>query len=214
LDWSIRLWPSMVSPANPTHFWREAPERCSTTTYAWWAAPVLTHVLAGLADDVGDELPQAAMTRASIALAHMRRLRTSIPPGGQPSRTRRGKPTARKLPYRCARTGRRYGRSGLLACGSPPRPAFPRLFTSVVFVGQGLPAHSCATAPVSHRIPLVPIGILARSGGSRRLRAFGEHLFHGLAVGPERALLAALPCLVHPRLAEIPVEPDLHGHGA
>lgn len=47
-------------------------------------------------------------------------------------------------------------RSGLLACGSPPPSAFPRLATSVAFVGRGLPAHSCATAPVSHRIPLVP----------------------------------------------------------
>src|SRR5690348_3192844 len=157
----------MVSPANPTHFWMEAPERCSTTTQAWWAAAALTQVLAGLADDVGDEVPQAAVTRASVALAHMRRLRTSIPPGGQPSRTRRRKPTARKLPYRCARTGRRCGRSGLLACGSPPQPAFPRPLASVVFDGQGLPAHSCATAPVSHRIPLVPIEILARAGGSR-----------------------------------------------
>jgi hypothetical protein len=27
---------------------------------------------------------------------------------------------------------------------------------SVAFVGRRLPAHSCATAPVSHRIPLVP----------------------------------------------------------
>src|SRR5579864_8650106 len=139
MDWSMRLWPSMVSPANPTHFWREAPERCSTTTYAWCAAPALAQVLAGLADDVGDELPQAAMRRASAALAHMRRLRTWIPPGGQPSRTRRRKPTARKLPYRCARTGRRSGRSGLLACGSSPQPAFPRHLTSVVLVGRGSP---------------------------------------------------------------------------
>src|SRR5216683_3322958 len=154
----------MVSPANPTHFWIEVPERCSTTTYAWWAAPALTQELPGLADALGDGLPQAAMTRASVALAQMRRLRTWFPPGGQPPRTRRRKPTARKLPCRCARTGRRCGRSGLLACGSPPQPAFPRRFTSVAFVGRGLPAHSCATAPVSHRIPLVPAGILARVG--------------------------------------------------
>src|SRR5438445_5509671 len=110
----------MVSPANPTHFCMEAPERCSTTIYAWWVAAAFTHEVAGLADDVGDEAPQAAMTRASVALAKMRRLRTWFPPGGQPSRTRRTKPTAKKLPCRFARTGRRCGRSGLLAYGSPP----------------------------------------------------------------------------------------------
>ena len=38
----------------------------------------------------------------------------------------------------------------------------PEAFTSVAFVGRRLPAHSCATAPVSHRIPLVPSGILSR----------------------------------------------------
>jgi hypothetical protein len=32
----------------------------------------------------------------------------------------------------------------------------PEVVTSVAFVGRRLPAHSCATAPVSHRIPLVP----------------------------------------------------------
>src|SRR5438445_732230 len=74
----------MVSPANPTHFWREAPERCSTTRYAWWAAPALTQVLAGLADVVGDGLPQAAMTRASVALAQMRRLHVSRRPWPPP----------------------------------------------------------------------------------------------------------------------------------
>src|SRR5712692_4116279 len=140
------------------------------TTYAWWAAPALTQELAGLADDVGDELPQAAMTRASVALAHMRRLRTWFPPGGQPSRTRRRKPTARKLPCRCARTGRRCGRSGLLACGSPPQPAFPRLLASVAFVGLGLPANSFATAPVSHRIPLVPAESLIHLLATREVR--------------------------------------------
>src|SRR5712691_9726198 len=150
----------------------KAPERCSTTTYAWWAAPALTHELVGLADEVGNE-PQAAMTRASVALAQMRRLRTWFPPGGQPPRTRRCKPTARKLPCRCARTGRRCGRSGLLACGSPPQPAFPRRFTSVAFVGLGLPAHSCATAPVSHRIPFVPAESLIHLRATRGLSHFG-----------------------------------------
>src|SRR5712691_11703262 len=116
----------------------KAPERCSTTTYAWWAAPALTHELVGLADEVGDE-PQAAMTRASVALAQMRRLRTWFPPGGQPPRTRRRKPTARRLPCRCARTGRRSGRSGLLAYGSPPPAHLPEAFTSVALVGRGLP---------------------------------------------------------------------------
>jgi hypothetical protein len=32
----------------------------------------------------------------------------------------------------------------------------PEACTSVAFVEWRLPAHSCATAPVSHRIPLVP----------------------------------------------------------
>src|SRR5712692_3701199 len=165
----------MVSPANPTHFCREAPEKCSTTTYAWWAALALTQELAELADEFGDALPQAAKTRASVALAQMRRLRTWFPPGGQPPRTRRRKPTARKLPCRCARTGRRCGRSGLLACGSPPQPAFPRRFTSVAFVGLGLPAHSCATAPVSHRIPLVPAESLTLVKGRFESCAANSH---------------------------------------
>ena len=41
-------------------------------------APALTHELAELADEFGDALPQAAMTRASVALAQMRRLRTWV----------------------------------------------------------------------------------------------------------------------------------------
>ena len=62
------------------------------------------------------------------------------------------------------------GRSGLLACGSPPPSAFPRPVASVAFVGWRLPAHSCATAPVSHRIPLVPCSNLSGSGRLPRRR--------------------------------------------
>src|SRR5260370_8620793 len=101
----------MVSPANPTHLCKEVPEKCSTTTYAWWAAPAFTHELAELADELGDALPQAAMTRASVALAQMWRLPTWFPPGGQPPPTRPSNPTPRHLPSRCARTAPRCGRS-------------------------------------------------------------------------------------------------------
>ena len=59
------------------------------------------------------------------------------------------------------------GRSGLLACGSPSMPAFPRWIASVALVGRGLPAHSCATAPVLHRIPLVPARILSLADRAR-----------------------------------------------
>ena len=45
-------------------------------------------------------------------------------------------------------------RSPGLRIAAPAR--LPEAFTSVAFVGRRLPAHSCATAPVSHRIPLVP----------------------------------------------------------
>ncbi len=37
----------------------------------------------------------------------------------------------------------------------------PEALISVAFVGRRLPAHSCATAPVLHRIPLVPAGNLS-----------------------------------------------------
>ena len=69
------------------------------------------------------------------------------------------------------------GRSGLLARGSPPQPAFPRSLTSVTFFGRRLPAHSCATAPVSHRIPLVPAGSLIHlptTRGGRPAREAGS----------------------------------------
>jgi hypothetical protein len=49
----------------------------------------------------------------------------------------------------------------------------------VAFVGRGLPAHSCATAPVSHRIPLVPAGILTLVKG--RFESCAAHTNLGLA---------------------------------
>src|SRR5450759_1792151 len=67
------------------------------------------------------------MTRASVALAHKRCFRTSFPPGGQAFPNALLKADRQELPCRCARTGCRCGRSGLLARGSPPPSAFPRL---------------------------------------------------------------------------------------
>jgi hypothetical protein len=104
-DWSMRAWPSMVSPAKPTHFWSDAPERCWTTTYAWWGAPALTHELVGLVWPIDGEPPHAEMKRASVALAHMRCLRTIVPPGGQPFPNAPQKADRQELPCRCARTG-------------------------------------------------------------------------------------------------------------
>src|SRR6266567_1695193 len=74
----------MVSPVKPTHFWNDVPERCSTTTYAWCGALAFTQLPARPADDEPVEDPHAAMTRASVALAQTRCLRTLLPPGGQP----------------------------------------------------------------------------------------------------------------------------------
>jgi len=48
-DLSIKDFPSIVSPENPTHFCSVVPELCWTTTYAWCGALALTQVLAGLA---------------------------------------------------------------------------------------------------------------------------------------------------------------------
>src|SRR6266849_4336933 len=87
------------------------------------------------------------------------------PPGGNhvrshPERAAESRP---RRSFRAVARGRvaDVGRSGLLAYGSPPPAHLPEAFTSVAFVGRGLPAHSCATAPASHRIPLVPSGTLA-----------------------------------------------------
>ena len=54
-----------------------------------------------------------------------------------------------------------------LADRRPRRPSRGSV-TSVAFVGRRLPAHSCATAPVSHRIPLVPCSNLSRLDELRR----------------------------------------------
>src|SRR5215472_13898279 len=43
-----------------------------------------------------------------------------------------------------------------------PRPPSQGIYASVALVGRRLPAHSCATAPVLHRIPLVAAGNLTR----------------------------------------------------
>ena len=58
----------------------------------------------------------------------------------------------------------RFGHSGLLARGSSPSPAFPGSHPVALFRLRLL-AHSCATAPASHRIPLVPVEILRALGG-------------------------------------------------
>jgi hypothetical protein len=57
-------------------------------------------------------------------------------------------------------------RSPGLRIAAPAR--LPENFVSVAFVGRRLPAHSCATAPVSHRIPLVPCPNLSPSCEKRR----------------------------------------------
>lgn len=59
-------------------------------------------------------------------------------------------------------------RSPGLRIAAPAR--LPEIFVSVAFVGRRLPAHSCATAPVSHRIPLVPCRNLSSSSESHRRR--------------------------------------------
>ena len=58
------------------------------------------------------------------------------------------------MPLRADGSPRWAFRSPGLRIAAPVR--LPEAFTPVAFVGRRLPAHSCATAPVSHRIPLVP----------------------------------------------------------
>src|ERR1700694_3579623 len=162
-DWSIKACPSIVSPVNPMHFCTVVPELCWTTTYARCAAVALTHELAALAELCLGEPPHALTMpiaiRASVALVPlvpMRCLRTVFPPGGQPFPNALLKADRQELPCRCARTGLPLGvQVSWLAdryLSPPSRGPLPQW----LFFGQRLPAYSCATAPVSHRIPLVP----------------------------------------------------------
>jgi hypothetical protein len=57
-----------------------------------------------------------------------------------------------------------------------PSPPSRGRFTSVAFPGRRLPAHSCATAPVSHRIPLVPWSLILALRLIRLWSASGSHL--------------------------------------
>src|SRR5216683_1305972 len=81
---------------------------CWTTTYAWCGADAFTQELVG-ADVLADGEPPHALTppiiRASVALAHMKCLRTVLPPGGRPFPNAPLKADRQELPCRCARTG-------------------------------------------------------------------------------------------------------------
>src|SRR5713226_7400456 len=101
------------------------------------------------------------MTRASVALAQMRRLRTWVSSrrSTTPNAPLKADRQEASVPLRADGSPVWAFRSPGLRIAAPAR--LPEAFTSVAFVGRGLPAHSCATAPVSHRIPLVPAGILA-----------------------------------------------------
>jgi hypothetical protein len=70
------------------------------------------------------------------------------------------------VPLRADGSPRWAFRSPGLRIAAPAR--LPEAFTPVAFVGRRLPAHSCATAPVSHRIPLVPDRNLSSSLRSAR----------------------------------------------
>jgi hypothetical protein len=72
------------------------------------------------------------------------------------------------VPLRADGSPRWAFRSPGLRIAAPAR--LPEAFTPVAFVGRRLPAHSCATAPVSHRIPLVPDRNLSSSLPARRPR--------------------------------------------
>src|SRR5207253_5385593 len=96
----------MVSPEKPTHFCnRCAVAMCWTTTYALCGADAFTHEPAG-GDALADGEPPQALTppsvRASVALAHMRCLRTRLPPGGQPfsERAAESRPPGASVPLR------------------------------------------------------------------------------------------------------------------
>src|SRR5216684_27926 len=101
------------------------------------------------------------MTRASVALAQMRRLRTWVSSrrSTTPNAPLKADRQEASVPLRADGSPVWAFRSPGLRIAAPAR--LPEAFSSVAFVGRGLPAHSCATAPVSHRIPLVPAGILA-----------------------------------------------------
>jgi hypothetical protein len=66
------------------------------------------------------------------------------------------------------------------------------LETSVAWSGRRLLAHSCATAPASHRIPLVPVEILRALGGKTHPALVGGRRHREIeAIGCEREVKVA-----------------------
>src|SRR5258706_12549199 len=101
---------------------------------------------------------------ASIALAGKMCFRTGRTSRRSPTeRATESRPPGASVPLR-ADGCLRFGHSGLLARESSPSPAFPGSHPVALFRLRLL-AHSCATAPASHRIPLVPVEILRALGG-------------------------------------------------
>src|SRR5438094_9346134 len=101
--------------------------------------------------DGADEQGQCRAGRYPVLAHSVSSRRSAFPAHAAESR-----PPGASVPLR-ADGWCRCGRSGLLARGSPPSIRLPEvLATSVARWGRRLLAHSCATAPVSHRIPLVP----------------------------------------------------------
>src|SRR2546423_4132412 len=92
-----------------------------------------------------------AMLATSFALAALRCLRIQRTSRGVDPPTP-GALAAGDTPYRSAQMGAVALRVGLLTRGSSLLAAFPRQAPQWL-PGQPLPAHSCATAPDSHRLP-------------------------------------------------------------
>src|SRR5258708_17716984 len=116
---------------------------------------------------------------ASIALAGKMCFRTGRTSRRSPTeRAAESRPPGASVPLR-ADGCLRLRHSGLLARESSPSPAFPGSHPVALFRLRLL-AHSCATAPASHRIPLVPVEIL---------RALGDETYPALvAARPHRTL--------------------------
>src|SRR6266699_4327981 len=109
---------------------------------------------------------------ASIALAGKMCFRTGRTSRRSPTeRATESRPPVASVPLR-ADGCLRFGHSGLLARESSPLPAFPGSHPVALFRLRLL-AHSCATAPASHRIPLVPVEIL---------RALGDETYRALVL--------------------------------
>src|SRR5260370_34803401 len=126
--------------------------------------------MAGIADADGDERPQAAITRASVALAQMRRLRTWFPPGGQPPRTRRGKQTARS--FRAVARGRVAGVGVQVSwlAARRPQPAFPRPSPQGRLLDEAAPLTVARELRHLTGFPWYPVGILAPDSPDARTR--------------------------------------------